>query len=184
MLGCYSKWLHRFHGQWRVEGNGGRVSALSDVQSREKWLFAVKARLGVVDGWLRQNGGRPYSRHLFEAMSNPILLTVSPRRNLWDLDPDEDVLQFYDRLVDILNVPVSGEWLQSVDTLLSSLAFRRWSTGVDTRRMLSPCPNGSRSDGNSLTPLPCKRYFDTCNGKHFVRIQSTVVGLVSKTGLD
>ena len=109
----------RFHGQWRIEQNGGRVSALSDVQSRERWLFAIRARLGVVDGWLRQNGGRPYSRHVFEAMSNPILLTVSPRRSLWDLDPDEDVLQFYDRLVEILNVPVSGEWLQSVDTLLN-----------------------------------------------------------------
>ena len=110
----------RFHGQWRVDGNGGRVSALSDVQSRERWLFAVKARLGVVDGWLRQNGGRPYSRHLFEAMSNPILLTVSPKRSLWNVDPNEDVLQLYSRLVEILNLPVSGEWLQSVDTLLKT----------------------------------------------------------------
>ena len=108
----------RIHGQWRIDGNAGRVLDLSDVQSRDRWLFAIRARLGVVDGWLRQNSGKPYSRHVFEALSNPVLLTISPRRRLWNLDPDEDVGMLYDRLVEILNVPVSGEWLQSVETLL------------------------------------------------------------------
>ena len=83
----------RFHGQWRVEGNGGRVSALSDVQSREKWLFAVKARLGVVDGWLRQNGGRPYSRHLFEGNVKPNPVNGLSQTQFVECRPDEDVLQ-------------------------------------------------------------------------------------------
>ena len=108
----------RIHGQWRIAGNGGRVSALSEFQPRANWLFAMKARLGVVDGWLRQNGRLPYSKHLFEALSNPVLMTLSPKRTLWNLDSDEDVAMFYERLVEILNLPVSGEWLKSVDGVL------------------------------------------------------------------
>ena len=110
----------RIHGQWRIDGNGGRVSALSDVRARERWLFAIKARLGVVDGWLRQNGGSLYSKYIFEALSNAVLLTVSPKRRLWNLDPTEDVSMFYERLSEILNLPVSGEWLQSVETLIQA----------------------------------------------------------------
>ena len=113
----------RIHGQWRITGNGGRVSDLSVVQSRENWLFAMRARLGVVDGWLRQNGGRPYSKYLFEALSNPVLMTISPKRRLWNLEFDEDVQLFYERLVDVLNLPVSSEWLQSIDSLLQVSIF-------------------------------------------------------------
>ena len=113
----------RVHGQWRITDNGGRVSDLSVVQSRENWLFAMRARLGVVDGWLRQNGGRSYSKHVFEALSNPVLMTLSPRRRLWTLDLEEDVQMFYERLVNVLNLPVSSEWLQSMDSLLQVSIF-------------------------------------------------------------
>jgi hypothetical protein len=113
----------RIHGQWRITGNGGRVSDLSVLQYRKNWLFAMRARLGVVDGWLRQNGSRPYSKYLFEALSNSVLMTISPKRRLWNLELEEDVQMFYGRLVDVLNLPVSSEWLQSIDSLLQVSVF-------------------------------------------------------------
>ena len=36
---------------------------------------------------------------------------------------DEDVHLFYERLVDVLNLPVSSEWLQSIDSLLQVSIF-------------------------------------------------------------
>ena len=93
------------------------------LYSLEGWLFAMRARLGVVDGWLRQNGGVPYSKHLFEALLNPVLMTISPKRRLWNVELEEDVHMFYERLVDVLNLPVSSEWLQSIDSLLQVSIF-------------------------------------------------------------
>ena len=108
----------RIHGQWRIAGNGGRVSVLSDAKAQANWLFAMRARLGVVDGWLRQNQAQPYSRYLFEAISNPVLMTLSPRRKFWNLNLEDDVEMFYERLVTVLDLPVSSKWLQSIDSLL------------------------------------------------------------------
>ena len=78
----------RVHGQWRIAGNGGRRVKLDDWQNRRNWLFALKARLGVVDGWIRQNtnGKSSYSRFLFEGLSNPIVLLISPRATFWEDD--------------------------------------------------------------------------------------------------
>jgi len=110
----------RIHGQWKVQGNGGRHSALSDLKSRENWLFAIRARLGVVDGWLRQNGQEPYSRYLFEALSNPVLLNIAPKTTLWGLDIGNDATDLYDRLVEIMGLQISSQWLKSVELLIET----------------------------------------------------------------
>ena len=135
----------RIHGQWRITGNGGRVSALSDLQTLENWLFAMRSRLGVVDGWLRQNNGTSYSKHVFAALSNPVLLTLSPRRKLWNLNPNEDMHTLYERLVELLNLPVSGEWLQSIETLIQAPLLS--DAGVDKVNTLQESLAGaSRKD--------------------------------------
>lgn len=110
----------RIHGQWKVQGNGGRHSALSDLNSRGNWLFAIRARLGVVDGWLRQNGQEPYSRYLFEALSNPVFLNIAPKTTLWGLDNSNDATDLYDRLVDFMELPISSQWIQEVDTFIGT----------------------------------------------------------------
>lgn len=107
----------RCHGQWRITGNGGRVPALEKLSDRNNWLFAIRARLGVVDGWIRQNKGEPYSKHLFEACSNPLLMLLSPKTNSWNGVTDRPML--YARIVEILNLPVSAEWLLALETLLN-----------------------------------------------------------------
>ena len=152
----------RIHGQWRITGNGGRVSDLSIVKSRENWLFAMRARLGVVDGWLRQNGGRPYSKYLFEALSNPVLMTISPQRRLWNLDLEEDVQMFYKRLVEVLNLPVSSEWLQSIDSLLQVSIFSDDGIqkvndiqGVISRASKSEQKRWGQSDAVALQTILC-----------------------------
>lgn len=110
----------RIHGQWKVQGNGGRHSALSDMKSRGNWLFAIRARLGVVDGWLRQNGQEPYSRYMFEALSNPVFLNIAPKTTLWGLGDGNDATDLYDRLVDIMQLPISSQWLQEVEALIEA----------------------------------------------------------------
>ncbi len=107
----------RMHGQWRCTGNGGRRSDLEDWQSRHNWLFALKARLGVVDGWIRQNGEHAYSKHLFEALSNPVL-GLSPKTDWWGLSKDVDSILLYQRLATSLELSVDGQWLLSVESAL------------------------------------------------------------------
>ena len=106
----------RSHGQWRITGNGGRVPALETLSNRNNWLFAIRARLGVVDGWIRQNNGVPYSKHLFEACSNPLLMLLSPKTTSWNGVTDRSML--YARIVEILDMPISVQWLLDLETFL------------------------------------------------------------------
>ena len=120
----------RIHGQWRIQGNGGRRANLDDWQNRRNWLFALKARLGVVDGWIRQNGnGASYSPFLFEGLSNPILLLISPRSILWEDDgvygSTEPNVKVYHKIVEVLELPISAEWLVSMEDLLEIRIFSR-----------------------------------------------------------
>ena len=66
-----------------------------------------------------------------------MLLTVSPKRRLWNLDPTEDVSMFYERLSEILNLPVSGQWLQSVETLIQAPLLS--DTGAEKVNALLDC---------------------------------------------
>lgn len=108
----------RIHGQWRCIGNGGRRSELETWQRRQNWLFALRARLGVVDGWMRQNGEYAYSTHLFEALSNPVLLLLSPKTDWWDLPKDNDSTLQYQRLATSLGLSVDADWLLSVESVV------------------------------------------------------------------
>ena len=120
----------RVHGQWRIQGNGGRRVKLDEWQNRRNWLFALKARLGVVDGWIRQNdSGASYSRFLFEGLSNPIVLLISPRAIVWEEDSvygrTEPNLKVYQKIIEVLELPISTEWLVSMEDLLKVRMFSR-----------------------------------------------------------
>lgn len=144
----------RIHGQWRISGNGGRVSGLSDPKFQQNWLLAIKARLGVVDGWARQNGGAPYSKYLFEALSNPVLLNLSPKTSMWNPAKDEDCTLLYERLVSVLQLPVSVEWLKGVDQLLqcSILSDEAASKIVDFESMLNAASKKHRKQWQESDP--------------------------------
>lgn len=147
----------RIHGQWKVQGNGGRYSVLSDAQSRENWLFAIRARIGVVDGWLRQNGQGAYSRYLFEALSNPVLLNIAPKTTLWDLDGASDTKDLYDRLVDVMQLPVSSPWLREVDkvTGVSMLSELGQQKVADLTAVMETVPKRERKrwQGTSIVAM-------------------------------
>ena len=62
-------WLlvERTNGLWRLEQAGGRTMGLQTISHWRSAMFCMRARLGVVDTWIKQQGGVAYSKWLYEA---------------------------------------------------------------------------------------------------------------------
>jgi hypothetical protein len=96
----------RCHGLWRVPRNGRRHNALIEMDNWNRAMFAMRARLGVVDGWLRRNDSKPYSQHVFQAFRNRAVCTLSPKTELWN-NTLMDRRPFNERMLDALQSPLN-----------------------------------------------------------------------------
>lgn len=106
-------WLisDRCHGLWRIPNNGTRHHGLTDLDNWNRLMFAMRARLGVVDGWLRRNESSPYTRDLFVAYTNVCLCMVSPKIDLWN-STGSDRTMINARILSRLHTPLNARHVQ------------------------------------------------------------------------
>lgn len=112
----------RCHGLWRIPRNGRRNNALTEMENWNRAMFAMRARLGVVDGWLRRNESTPYSQTLFEAFQNRAVCTLSPKTELWN-NTLTDRRPFYERLLEALRPSLNIEHLLLLEDSMTCSIF-------------------------------------------------------------
>ena len=148
-------WLasDRCHGLWRIPGNGTRRPSLEKLKGWRNWSFALRARLGVVDGWIRRNQTQPYSKALFEGFANPLLMCMSPRTQLWNGAKSQ--VSLYERVVGLYDLPVSAEWLGELDQMLNCawLSDEGVTALQSLPKILADLPKKQRNAWGNTEPL-------------------------------
>ena len=112
----------RCHGLWRVPRNGHRNNAFMEMANWNRAMFAMRARLGVVDGWLRRNDSIPYSQILFQAFKNRAICALSPKTELWN-NTSIDRRAFNERLLDALQPSLNIEHVLLIEDSMGCSLF-------------------------------------------------------------
>ena len=112
----------RCHGLWRVPRNGHRNNTFVEMDNWNRAMFAMRARLGVVDGWLRRNDSTPYSQMLFQAFKNRAICTLSPKTELWN-NTSIDRRAFNERLLDALQPSLNIEHVLLIEDSMGCSLF-------------------------------------------------------------